>query len=154
MKRRTTILIVACLLFSSVFVSSCEWAQGYFHQVTVIKGQVVGKSLWLTQWRWLRQSFSVTNAELILFKYPDAYSPLDKLPKPVARTRTDSKGWFDFGTVPRGRYTLIVRSGELSDWFDVEVTPTVPATDYVKVDVSPNRPDCTGGHEFIVRKKS
>jgi hypothetical protein len=153
MRPRCKILVLAFWLLSTTCFS-CEWVRGYFHQVTAIRGHVVGKSLGPVQWRWLRQSFNVRGAELTLYTYSDAYSPPDKQPESIARTRADENGWFDFGETPKGHYTLVVRAGDLSDWFDVEVTPAAQNTDYVKIDVSPNRPDCSGGHEFIVRTKS
>jgi len=36
--------------------------------------------------------------------------------------------------------------------FDVEVTDAVKETRNITLDVSPIRPDCTGGHDFIESK--
>jgi hypothetical protein len=101
----------------------------------------------LQYWRWLRQSFVVPNAELLIFQYPEAYSSSGRA---IVRTQADKNGWFDFGVLPAGRYTLIVRSSSRRDWFDVEINPAVPKTKQVLVDVSSNFPDCRGGHEFLV----
>ncbi|MGA8437392.1 MAG: hypothetical protein WB762_13230 [Candidatus Sulfotelmatobacter sp.] len=46
------------------------------------------------------------------------------------------------------------RYDRMASWFDVEVTDTVAPTKDIVVDVSPIRPDCSGGHEFIESKKS
>jgi hypothetical protein len=151
---RAASLVLTVLIFLSPFGLACSWVQGYFHQVTAVRGEVVGRSLGPMQFRWLRQLFHVKDAELTLYSYPDAYGHPGKQPEPVARTRTDKNGWFDFGPVAKGHYTLVIRAGELSDVTDVEVNPAAPKTDYVKIDISPNFPDCTGGHEFIVRTKS
>jgi len=146
-RRRALALIVAfCSL--SVPGSACEWARGYFYQVTVLRGRVVGRSLGpLQYWRWLRQSFVVPDAELLLFQYPEAYNTSSK---PTVRARTDENGWFDFGALPNGHYTLVARSGALGAWFDVEITPAAARTKQVLIDVSPNFPDCKGGHQFLV----
>jgi hypothetical protein len=70
---------------------------------------------------------------------------------PVIRTvETDSEGRFDFGPLGTGHYTLVI-DGE--DLFDVELKKLPQVTESVTIDVSPVLPDCTGGHEFIVRAK-
>ena len=48
-----------------------------------------------------------------------------------------------------GHYTLTVND----DLFDVEVTSMSYIMESVTIDVSPVYPDCTGGHEFIVRRQ-
>ena len=75
---------------------------------------------------------------------------------PVVKvTKTDVNGHFDFGEVAAGHYRLTVddRDWGTSDWFDVEVKLQPKPTAGVTIDVSPASPDCTGGHEFIVRTK-
>jgi hypothetical protein len=127
-------------------------AQGYFHQVTVIRGRVVGKSLGPLGFSWFRQSFSVGGATLTLYEYSSAR--FDELKK-VASVTTDSHGDFDFGSIPKGHYFLniIVRdSDQLGGLFEVEVTEAVKATKSLTIDVSPIHPDCKGGHEFIETK--
>jgi hypothetical protein len=128
---------------------------GYFHQVTAIRGRVVGKNLGPLQFRWLRQSFSVGAANLALYEYrwPAKIEPLNL----IARVKTGSRGNFDFGSIAKGQYLLIISvkaSDVMGGSFDVEVTDTVEATDSVTIDVSPIKPDCTGGHEFTEKKKS
>ena len=73
----------------------------------------------------------------------------------VKTTKTDVNGHFDFGEVAPGHYTLIVDDGDWgsSDWFDVEVKQQGKETVAVTIDVSPQFPNCKGGHEFIVRTK-
>jgi hypothetical protein len=123
---------------------------GYFHQVTVLRGRVVGKNLGPFDFRWLRQSFTVRNATLTLYeyRYPAKIQDL----KQIAKTKVDSKGNFDFGKVSPGHYSLIVEipnSDMLGGWFDLEVTHKAIPTESVLLDVSPVHPDCTGGNEFI-----
>jgi len=52
-----------------------------------------------------------------------------------------------------GHYTLIVDDGDwgTSHWFNVEVKLQPKETVTVTIDISPNFPDCKGGHEFIVK---
>jgi hypothetical protein len=70
----------------------------------------------------------------------------------VKTTKTDINGYFDFGEIKPGHYTLIVDDNELGpDFFDVEVKQQAKQTSSVTIDVSPVFPDCTGGHEFIVQ---
>jgi hypothetical protein len=73
----------------------------------------------------------------------------------VKKSVTDGDGNFDFGSLDQGHYTLIVHDmrWDSSDWFDVEIKNLPRQTDSVTVDISPNFPDCKGGHEFIVHWK-
>jgi hypothetical protein len=130
---------------------ACSWAVGYFHQVTVMRGRIVGGS-WLP-FRWLRQSFGVSEATLTLYEYrwPAKIAELKK----VAVIETDSHGNFDFGSTPHGHYSLqidVKGSDRMGGLFDVEITDRVRTTKSVAIDVSPVHPDCTGGHEFIETK--
>jgi len=137
----------------SVFCQACSLVSGHFHQVTVIRGRVVGSN-WLP-FRWLRQSFSVSDATLTLYEYRSLAKVEDR--KKVAVIKTDSHGRFDFGAIPNGHYSLAIDvkdSDRMGGWFDVEVNDTVTPTKDIVVDVSPIHPDCTGGHEFIENKKS
>jgi len=70
----------------------------------------------------------------------------------VKTVETDNNGNFNFGPVKTGHYRLRI---DEKDSFDVEVKQDLPrVTESVIVDVSPVHPDCTGGHELIVRGKS
>jgi len=152
--KRATRIIAAFL--SIVLISSsggaCTLAHGYFHQVTAIRGRLVGRNLGPLQFRWLRQSFSVSDATLILYEYRSAR--IEELKK-VASVTTDGRGNFDFGSVPKGHYFLdiiVKNSDSLGGLFDVEVTDAVRTTKNITIDVSPIHPDCKGGHEFIETK--
>ncbi|MGB7599429.1 MAG: hypothetical protein WBM24_03935 [Candidatus Sulfotelmatobacter sp.] len=140
----------------STLVGACSLAvvHSYFHQVTAIRGEVVGRSLGPLQFRWLRQSFRVVGANLALYEYRWPAKQTDL--KLVASIKTDPHGNFDFGPIARGHYVLEIRGSDpdLRGEFDVEVTDAVKATDRITIDVSPIQPDCTGGHEFIESKKS
>jgi hypothetical protein len=130
---------------------ACSWAVGYFHQVTALHGRVVGSG-WIGI-RWLRQSVSINDATLTLYEY--RFPSWTKQNKQIAVVKTDKHGDFDFGSVPKGHYSLNIEvddSYRMGGWFDVEVTDSVKATKSITIDVSPVHPDCTGGHEFIVTK--
>ena len=145
-----TLLIGALLPTAS---EACSFAPGYFHQVTLLKGRVVGRNLGPLQFRWLRQLFSVKDAVLYIYEYHQPMS-VDDLKKPVATAKTDLHGSFGFGTLPTGHYLLeIAINGSGVDWFDVEITTKVKATESVLIDISSIAPDCSGGHEFIETKK-
>jgi len=148
---RVARIIAICLfvVFVSTIGGACSFGSRYFHQVTAIRGRVVGRNLGPLQFRWLRQSFSVRDATLTLYEY----GSLDR--KKVAVVKTDGHGNFDFGAIPKGHYSLSIDLKEpsrMGDWFDVEVTDAVKATKDIVIDVSPISPDCTGGHEFIESK--
>ena len=153
---RVTRIIAICLfiaLVSSVG-GACSYVSGYFHQVTAIRGRVVGRDLGLLRFRWLRQSFSVSDATLTLYEYRSP-AKVEALKK-VAVIKADGHGNFDFGAVPKGHYSLAIDVKEprgMGGWFDVEVTDTVRPTKDIVVDVSPIAPNCAGGHEFIENKK-
>ena len=72
------------------------------------------------------------------------------MPPIIRRVETDGEGRFDFGPLETSHYTLIIDS---EDSFDVELKKLPQVTESVTIDVSPVLPDCTGGHEFIVRTK-
>ena len=59
-------------------------------------------------------------------------------------------GNFDFGPLKIGHYTLGIDG---NDFYDVELKDLPLATVSVTLDVTPAKPDCTGGHEFIVKTK-
>ncbi len=153
MRTRSVSAALLLLLLSWMTAAACSWAVGYFHQVTAIRGHVVGKSLGLLQFRWLRQSFSVQNATLTLYEYrwPAKIADL----KPIAVTKTDGHGNFEFGKVDIGHYYLRLQAKApeaMEDLFEVEVTDKVRPTASILMDISPVHPDCTGGHEFIETK--
>jgi len=133
------------------FCHACSLAIGHFHQVTSIKGKVVGSS-WIPV-RWIRQSISVKDARLMLYEYR-ASARLEERKK-IAEITSGNDGSFDFGSIPPGHYSLVVEmknSDRMGGWFDVEITESVRATKSVTLDVSPIHPDCSGGNEFIETK--
>jgi hypothetical protein len=143
----TSILAAVLLIVPAAF--PCTWAIGYFHQVTRLHGTVVGvKGGDLRHpFGFLRQRVAVGHAKLTLHAFPYARSDVlhDRLVKQV---EADDMGNFDFGALSPGHYTLVIASPWGEDQFDVEVIQRQKPTAFVTIDVSPNYPDCTGGHEF------
>jgi len=128
----------------------CSFVDGYFYQVSSLRGTVVGTKLHRLP-RWLRQSFAMKHTKLPLYEYRRPSRPSDQ---PLVRVlETDDDGRFDFGPLRTGHYELVVGEEWSYEVFDVEVKPLLRETDSVTVDASPILPDCTGGHEFIIRSK-
>jgi hypothetical protein len=157
-KRSFFRLIVAVgLVIQAEQAISCSFSVGYFHQVTRLRGTVVGMD---NYWpllgyraypRWLRHRAHRDDAVLRLYEYRPAN--LRQSPA-LATVRTDKHGVFDFGTLREGHYTLVIDwAAEYSDRFDVEIKQLPAETSSVVIDVSPVDPDCTGGHEFISYSK-
>jgi len=152
LRLRNTLTFLALLTIQPSVCSACTFVDGYFYQVTDLHGQVVGRRLGPLQFRWLRQSFNAKGANLTLYEYRP--STRREHLKNIAAARADDGGRFNFNSIQEGHYILIVEAKDLGEQrFDVEVTPRTKATTSVLIDVSPVRPDCTGGHEFIVRVK-
>lgn len=130
----------------------CTWAVGYFIQTATLRGTVVGSKVpILHSFRWFRQSFVRPRAKLTLYRY---CRPCDvRRLVPLKTTTTGEDGKFDFGAVEPGHYYLEVddKAGSLYDWFEIEVKGPVNPKESVIIDISPIQPDCSGGHEFIVK---
>ena len=140
-------IVLAALLFQVQLTFPCSWAIGYFHQVTRLRGTVVGMN---RAWpRWLRQRVARGNVNLRLYEYRWPLHDRSEMPL-VKAVRADEIGVFDFGVLQEGHYTLVIDwPSEFANQFDVEITKRPRPTSSVKIDVSPVYPDCTGGHEFI-----
>jgi hypothetical protein len=144
--KNTAIVLASLLLLAALQARACTWAVGYFHQVTALKGRVVGTTYHGVP-RWLRQSFAKKHAQLVLYEYRWPISR-NNMPPIIKTVETDGEGMFDFGPIRAGHYILNIVD---EDWFDVEIKEPPQVTESVTIDVSPTYPDCTGGHEFIVR---
>src|ERR1039458_3402743 len=143
-------LTIAAFLALSTMCTACSLVMGHFHQVTAIRGRIVGKDLGLLGFRWFRQTFRVNDATLTLYEYRSP-AKVEEL-KRVAAIKTDSYGDFDFGDIPKGHYSLdinVTGSDRLGGWFDVEITDSVKTTKNITIDVSPITPECTGGHADV-----
>jgi hypothetical protein len=150
-RKRLVATITAILILWVPQAPACEWAIGYFYQVSNLKGTVVGTNLpLLRSVRSLRQSFNRRRVRLALYDYRWPHKASEMVP--LKSVVTDADGNFDFGALSAGHYTLIVEEEKWpqSDWFDVEVKGPSNPKESVTIDISPVTPDCKGGHEFIV----
>jgi hypothetical protein len=105
----------------------------------------------LHSFRRYRQSVVRPNTKLMLHEY---CWPCVALSHTFVKTViTDANGKFDFGSVKPSHYYLEIDDGTrpLSALFQVEVRGTQNPKQVEIIDISPAYPDCTGGHEFIVR---
>jgi len=144
--RRPRFMVLVALLYAVDLAHTCTLANGYFYQVTRLRGAIVGTA---TGWRgWLRHRVPVASTKIRLYKYCHPCHVTDQ--PPIRVVETDEEGRFDFGPLKVGHYTLVVDWPTNADSFDVEITQLPTTTALVKIDVSPIRPDCTGGHEFTV----
>jgi hypothetical protein len=153
------VLVAGALVLLAQQAVPCSFATGYFHQITHLRGKVVGMTNYWPMLGyksyppWLRHSVARERVRLRLYQYcwpirTDSERPL------VKAVTTNEDGKFDFGVVPVGHYTLLIDwPAESSESFDVEIRKLPAETSSVKIDVSPVDPDCSGGHEFIVYSK-
>jgi hypothetical protein len=155
---RNLVRVAACYLLTLTALipkaSPCSLIEGYFYQVTRLRGMVVGvgEGDYRHTIRSLRQQAVAGGMKLSLY----AYTLSLKLPsdtRPIRFTKTDKDGKFDFGTLPSGRYALFVEAPWGTEQFDVEITQLKQTTESVMIDVSPIDPDCKGGQEFIITSK-
>jgi len=143
---KVALAVASLVLFSLSQLRACTLVQGYFYQVTSLKGRVVGTHNLTYAPRWWRQSFARKHAKLALYEYGQPWDDTFIL-KTVS---SDDHGNFDFGQLQSGHYALRIDD---NDVFDVEVKNLPRITASITIDVSPIHPDCKGGHEFIVRTK-
>lgn len=146
---RLLFAIVIAVLVPSTF--ACSFPVGYFHQVTRLRGTVVGVASHDPRhmWGWMRQHVAVAGAKLMLYEY--SWPIADENERRLVKSITaDRKGAFDFGPLPDGHYTLVIEAAWGRDLYDVQVVKSAPQTASIMIDVSPVYPDCTGGHEFLV----
>lgn len=149
----STIVTIAFLLTLGISkAQACEWATGYFYQVANLRGTVVGSNFPVLHFfRWFRQDVVRPHTKLTLYDYcwPCDVGSL----APVKTALTGADGRFDFGTLRPSHYYLRIEDekNSLSDWFEVELKEPPNPKESVMIDISPVHPDCSGGHEFIIR---
>jgi hypothetical protein len=146
------LFIIVALMALVPLAYPCSWATGYFHQVTCLRGRVVGvnKSDLRHRSRWLRQRVVRGDVLLTLYEYRQPVKDQSQL-RAVKQVGTNKDGNFDFGRLPDGHYTVVIDApwGD-SDRFDVQIVQLPKRTGSVTLDISPVYPDCQGGHEWIV----
>lgn len=133
---------------------ACSLVEGYFYQVTRLRGTVVGVEDhdFRHPTRWMRQQVVRGDTKLSLYRYSSSLREPSKTP-PMRSTTTGKDGEFDFGVLPNGHYTLFIDVPWGSQRFDVQIIGLSRQTETVMIDVSPIYPDCKGGHEFTVTAK-
>ena len=84
----------------------------------------------------------------------DSFHP-PSIVRPFKSITADSNGNFDLGPIPSGHYTLKIHepTWNNSDYFQVEIKSVPTPAASVLIDISPIRPDRTGGQKFIVKTK-
>jgi hypothetical protein len=116
----------------------CQSPEHY--RISGFRGHVVGKSLGVLQYRWLRRRFTATGTQLILTKpAPDSYyeGNLIKNASSVGEQEIGPTGAFDFGELPPGDYSLTVAfPGEDAVAFGFSIDPDAPHKE-VLIDASP-----------------
>jgi len=153
MKDRSSFLVfvVAALLALMRAAYPCTLPFGYFHQVTKLRGTVVGVNNGDLRhpFRWARQRVIRPGVRLTLSEWRWPVKALSERPV-VKVVQTDSNGNFDFGALPTGHYALDISDSWGGDsLFDVEIVLLPKPIDFERIDISPVYPDCTGGHEFV-----
>jgi hypothetical protein len=136
------IVIVGAALFLAhykiLWQGDCESPEHY--RMSKLRGQVVGKSLGLLQYRWLRRRFNATGTQLVLTKpLPDSYYEGNLITNsaPVGEQEIGPTGAFDFGELPAGDYSLTVAfPGEAGVGFGFSIDPDAPHAE-VLIDASP-----------------
>jgi hypothetical protein len=141
---RVALAVASLVLLSLSQLRACTLVQGYFYQVTSLKGRVVGTHHLTYAPRWFRQSLPRKHAKLALYEYGHSWEDAFI----VKTVNSDDHGNFDFGQLEIGHYALRIDD---NDVFDVELKDLSRITASVTIDVSPIHPDCKGSHEFIVR---
>ena len=116
----------------------CEAPEHY--RISKFRGHVVGKSLGILQYRWLRRRFNATGTRLTLTKpAPDSYYEGNRFKNEssVGEQVIGPTGAFDFGELPPGEYSLLVAfPGEDAMEFRFSIDPDEPHAE-VLIDASP-----------------
>jgi hypothetical protein len=104
------------------------------------RGEVVGKNLWIVQYRWLRRRFKAAGTTVSLARELPATEYQGNI---IAQSETvgdvviGKSGRFDFGDLPPGEYDLTVTyPGEDARGFGFIIDPSARSSD-VLVDASP-----------------
>lgn len=104
------------------------------------RGEVVGKSLSIIQYRWLRRRFKAVGTTLSLVRdlpSTEYQGNVGRHSDPMADVVVDKSGRFDFGDLMPGEYDLLVTyPGEAAVGFQFVIDPAARSTD-VLIDASP-----------------
>jgi hypothetical protein len=104
------------------------------------RGQVVGKNLWILQYRWLRRRFKAVGTTLSLVRDLPSSEYKGNIVLHGERVRDvviDNFGRFDFGDLTPGEYDLsVIFPGEDAVGFGFVIDPSAHSTE-VLIDASP-----------------
>jgi|SRR5208282_1376060 len=104
------------------------------------RGQVVGKNLWILQYRWLRRRFKAVGTTLSLIRdlpSTEYKGNIVRHGERVGDVVIDKSGRFDFGDLPPGEYALTVTyPGQDAVGFGFVIDPSAHSSD-VLIDASP-----------------
>jgi hypothetical protein len=104
------------------------------------RGKVVGKNLWIIQYRWLRRRFDAVGTKLSLIRdlpSTEYQGNVILQGEAVGDVVTDKSGRFDFGSRRPGKYELHVTfPGEDTVGFGFVIDPSARSSD-VLIDASP-----------------
>lgn len=117
MTRALIVVATVCVVVAALFVAhyqllvmgGCE--QPPHLRIARLHGQVVGRSLSVLQYRWLRRLFTAGGTPLTVMKEgPDTSYQGDVFKNivVVAEKAAEAGGEFDFGELPPGDYSLLV----------------------------------------------
>jgi hypothetical protein len=105
-----------------------------------LRGQVVGKNLWILQYRWLRRRFKAVGTTLSLVRdlpSTEYNGTIVRHGERIGNAVIDNSGRFDFGALPAGEYELTVTfPAEDAVDFGFVIDPSAHSTD-VLIDASP-----------------
>jgi hypothetical protein len=104
------------------------------------RGQVVGKNLWIVQYRWLRRRFNAVGTTLDLVRdLPSTFYQGNVIAhgERVGQVVIEKSGKFDFGDLPPGQYELTVTyPGQDAVGFGFVIDPSSVSSN-VLIDASP-----------------
>jgi hypothetical protein len=104
------------------------------------RGEVVGKNLWIVQYRWLRRRFKAVGTTLSLVRELPSTEYQGNLVRHGQRAGevvVDRSGTFDFGDLKPGEYDLTVKlPGEDTVGFGFIIDPSARST-HILIDASP-----------------
>jgi hypothetical protein len=125
-------IVVLFAYFKILHEGDCK--QPEHHRIERLRGQVVGRSLGLVQYRWLRRRFIAAGTKLRLIgprKDPVGWESL------LIDRVVNESGTFDFGNLPAGDYSLeVTLPGEATFGVSLTIDSTAHNND-ILIDASP-----------------
>ena len=103
------LVVTVVTYYKVLWLGGCRNPEHY--QISTFRGRVVGRSLGVFQYRWVRRQFTAAGTTLTLstFRYARALDGSSYISgEPVGERVIDSTGAFDFGDLVPGEYQLNV----------------------------------------------